>query len=67
VRLGQPSPAILGVVLRLAVGELVFSFQRRASDLMCRDAGGQHARERVSCDTTAEFFMVMSVALSSRI
>ena len=33
--------------LGLAIPQLVFSFQRRARDLMSRGAGGQHSRDRM--------------------
>ncbi len=35
------------VKLGLAIPQLVFSFQRRARDLMSRGAGGQHSRDRM--------------------
>lgn len=37
--------AIVHVKLGLAIGQLIFSFQRRARDLMGRSAGGQHSKK----------------------
>jgi len=37
--------AVARVKLGLAIGQLVFSFQRRARDLMGRGAGGRHSKK----------------------
>ena len=45
-RLQQPAQMMVHVKLGVAVGRLVFSFQRRARDLMSRGAGGRHSQDQ---------------------